>query len=82
MKDLKIEIKSVFSEVFKISVDEIPDDLSYGEVAQWDSIGHLNLIVALEEEFNIRFSDDDVLDMLNIDLIHNIIDSKNAKSTG
>ena len=67
MKDLKIEIKSVFSEVFKISVDEIPDDLSYGEVAQWDSIGHLNLIVSLENFFKIKFSDEDVLNLLSLE---------------
>ena len=40
----------------------------------------MNLIVALEEEFNIRFSDDEVSDMLNIDLIYNIVNSKGLES--
>jgi len=69
----KNKIKYVMASVFMVDVTDIPTNCSYQVFERWDSLAHMNLIVALEEEFNIRFSDDDVADMLNIDLIVNII---------
>ena len=80
MNKIKNKIKHVMSLVFKVDISELPDNCSFGDFVRWDSLGHMNLIVALEEVFNITFSDDDVLDMLNIDLIYNIILSKNNQS--
>lgn len=73
---IKQRIKNVMAAVFNIEVADIPADCSYGSFDRWDSLGHLNLVIALEEEFDIRFNDDEVPDMLNIALIHNLAISK------
>jgi len=36
---------------------------------QWDSLKHMNLIVGLEEEFDIEFNDEDIGSLLNLKLI-------------
>ncbi|MDR7275575.1 acyl carrier protein [Catenuloplanes atrovinosus] len=37
--------------------------LAFGQHRNWDSLGHMSLIVALEQEFGIRLVDDGVLDI-------------------
>ena len=46
------------------SVDEkrLKKDLKYNTIPQWDSVGHMSMIAALEEAFNITFEMDDIID--------------------
>jgi len=62
-------IKNVMSSVFEISKDDIKDDASPDNIESWGSLKHMNLIVALEEEFNFEFSDDDISNNMNYQLI-------------
>ena len=66
-------IKSVMSNVFALSVEKINDDASQDSLEAWDSLKHMNLIVALEEEFGIEFDEDDIGELLNYKLIKIII---------
>ncbi len=66
-------IKEVVASVLNIDVDSIDDTTSPDTVVGWDSLKQMNLIVALEEEFEISFSDDNVADMLNFKLIKLIV---------
>lgn len=71
-------IKSVMSVVFEIDVNSIHDDAAPGSIENWDSIRHMNLIVALEEEFGFEFSDDEITDLLSYKLIESIVSQKTA----
>ncbi len=53
--------KKVFIESFEIEED-ILNDLKYQDIEQWDSLGHMSMIAALEEEFDIMFEMDDIID--------------------
>ncbi len=55
--------------VFLIEESEIKENASSDSIPQWDSIGHLNLITSLEEEFNIVFTEDQIIEMLNLPLV-------------
>ena len=74
------KLKDIFSEVFKIKISEINDKYSPDNVEQWDSLKHTNLIIALEEAFNISFTPDEMIEMLNFKLIKIILTQK-LKST-
>jgi acyl carrier protein len=54
------KIKKLMSIVFEINLDEISDNFSQINSKDWDSLRHLNLIVALEEEFDIIFTDNEI----------------------
>jgi acyl carrier protein len=69
-------IKSVMGVVFEVDSSTIDDDATPGSIETWDSIRHMNLIVALEEEFNIMFSDDEITDLISFKLIESIISNK------
>ena len=55
--------KNAFAESFD-SIDETTniDELAYGSIQEWDSVGHMGLIAALEETFNIEMEMDDVIE--------------------
>ena len=55
-----------YSEIFKtalnVSADKVNESLKYNEIEAWDSIGHMTLIAALEEEYKITFETDDIIE--------------------
>ena len=56
-------IKKIISAVLEISLEEINEKTSSETIKFWDSLKHMNLIIALEEEFNIEFEDDEIVEM-------------------
>lgn len=69
-------VKKVMSDVFNIDVSLINNESSPDNIENWDSLKHMNLIVALEEEFEIEFDDEEIVDSMNFALILNILTSK------
>ena len=55
-----------YSEIFKtalnISDNKLNKNLKYNEIDEWDSIGHMTLVAALEEEYKITMETDDIID--------------------
>ena len=69
-------IKDTMAAVFELSVNDITDETSPDTVQLWDSLKHMQLVVALEEEFGIRLEDEEIVEMLNYSLIKHIISEK------
>jgi acyl carrier protein len=51
----------VLSECFQISRSQLKG-LKYQDIAAWDSVGHMALISAIEEDFDIMMETDDIID--------------------
>jgi acyl carrier protein len=56
MNDVRDQVTTIFREVFDQPTLELRDDLTGKDVDGWDSLAHINLIVALERNLNIRFA--------------------------
>jgi len=69
-------IKNVMAAVFGISIEDINEESSPDSIDNWDSLNLMNLVVSLEEEFDIEFDDDEIVEMLNFKLIVEIIKEK------
>ena len=69
-------IRNVMAAVFGISVEDINEESSPDSIDNWDSLNLMNLVVSLEEEFDIEFDDSDIVEMLNFKLIVSIIQEK------
>ena len=67
--ETKDRIINVMSSVFGVSIDNIDDNTSPDTLESWDSLKHMNLIIALEEEFLVDLSDEDIIEMINYKLI-------------
>ena len=51
-----------FCETFQISEDQLPN-LTYQSISLWDSVGHMTLVAALEDAFDIMMDMDDIVDL-------------------
>ena len=50
-----------FIESFGVDADALPE-LAYQGIPEWDSVGHMQLIAALEDAFDIMFETDDIIE--------------------
>ena len=67
--NLEQRVKTVLANTLDVAVDAIPDDASPDNLESWDSVAHMNLIMALEEEFATQFSDAQIIDLMSLELI-------------
>ncbi|MEQ9859864.1 acyl carrier protein [Pectobacterium cacticida] len=51
----------IFIEIFGVAEDILPD-YKYQDTASWDSVGHMTMIAALEESFDIMMDTEDIID--------------------
>ncbi len=58
----KEKYDQVFIDSFSITADQLNENLVYQSVQQWDSIGHMGMVAALEEAFDIMMETDDIID--------------------
>jgi acyl carrier protein len=56
------KLSKVFADTFGISEAETKG-LQYQGIEQWDSVGHMSLIAALEDAFDIMMDTDDIIDL-------------------
>ena len=74
--ELQDRLNEIFCEVFDDDDIRITPGTTANEVEGWDSLSHVNLIVAIESRFNIRFSQKELLTFKNVGDLMNCIRSK------
>ncbi|MGD1961444.1 MAG: acyl carrier protein [Fulvivirga sp.] len=67
MDSIELRIKNIMSLVLK--TDHITDDFKIEDTEKWDSLQHMNLIAVLEDEFDISFNNDEIVDMKSYTLV-------------
>ncbi|MFP3154169.1 acyl carrier protein [Lachnospiraceae bacterium ZAX-1] len=72
-------VNKVFREVFDDDTITVTDVTTAGDIEDWDSLEHINLVVAWEEEFGIKFSMSEVTRMKNVGEAVDIIMKRTAK---
>ena len=76
MTDFEEKLLDILSKIFLLDVDKIPDDLRRKDFEPWDSMNHLILVSEIENEFEIFFEDEEVVDMWTVGDIKKILRSK------
>lgn len=67
------KLNEIFCQVFDDDAINIKPEMTGNDVDGWDSLSHVNLIVAVEARFDIRFSQKELLSFKNIgDLLRSI----------
>lgn len=62
-------LKKVLGNVFNIAEDTVNEETSIDTVESWDSLKHLELVLALEAKFNISLTEEETTEILNYNLI-------------
>jgi len=53
---------AVFIENFGVKPEDLNEKLVYQSITEWDSVGHMGLVAAIEENFNILIDIDDIIE--------------------
>lgn len=69
-------LTAIFRDVFDDESIEIRDDMTAKDVEEWDSLNHINLIVAVERGFRVKFTTKEVSNLANVGEFIALIDSK------
>lgn len=69
-------VAKVFAEVLGVAADTITDDTSPDNTPQWDSMAAMNLVVAIEDEFDVRLSTAEIVSMRNVAVVKKVLATK------
>ena len=72
------DVRQLAADVLKRPIDEVPVAATRESVPGWDSMAHLNLVLAVEQHFDIQSLPDEMLQMLTIELVAMLVDEKLA----
>jgi acyl carrier protein len=70
------KLTNIFRLLFNEPELELSKDMTAQDVANWDSLNHVNLIVAIEGEINIRFSSSEISDLQDVGALMDLVDKK------
>lgn len=66
-------LRMVIADVFGLDPQEVGPDTSIETVEAWDSLQHLTVVLALEEEFDIRLGDEETIAAVSFPAISEIV---------
>ena len=71
------KLKRIMAQLFAITEDEINDDSTMDNIRNWDSLKHMELVFAIEEEFEMPPLDsDEIVEMTSVAAIKKILTNK------
>ena len=74
---MESQVKNIIARVLNVDIQLITDDLSLGEIPEWDSVGNLAIISTIEQELNVEFPLDELFDLTSV---KSIVDAVNRLS--
>ncbi len=67
--DIENRVRSLVIKLFELPLESATADLRLGDPPQWDSMGHMELLVAIESEFDVRFPAHQIATLTSVDRI-------------
>lgn len=71
---MESQVKEIIARVLNVDIGMITDDLSSGEIPEWDSVGNLAIISTIEQELDIEFPLEVLFDLTSV---RSIVDEVN-----
>lgn len=66
-------IEEIIGKVFNVDPEELDESSSRSSIKGWDSMGHLNLILALEDEFKVSIAIADAIEIKSVENIKYVL---------
>ena len=64
------------ADIFQLKAEDIKPESSPDTIEAWDSLQHLNLVLALEQEFGVQFTPEEIEQLLSVELIVDLLAEK------
>jgi len=65
-EELLLQLQEIMADTFDLDSVEITPRTTAADIEEWDSLSHIRLIVAIEREFGVKFSNAEIEDMNNV----------------
>ena len=69
MSDKQTKVLRLIGDVMEVPVGSLDENTSATSISNWDSLNQMNLVLALEEEFECRFTDEQIVGLINVKAI-------------
>ena len=76
MNELLDEVRQLAADVFSVPLEQINLGSSPDSIGNWDSLQHLNLVLGLEQAFDLEFAPEEIERMVTIETIVALVDQK------
>jgi acyl carrier protein len=71
--EIEGRLREILASVLEVPVEEIPEDASTDSIEAWDSLAHMNLILAVEDAFGVTIPDEEAADLTSIQLLRLVV---------
>ena len=68
--------RAISADIFGVPLHSVKPESSPDTIDTWDSIHHLNLVLALEQEFGIQISPEEIEQLLSVEIIADLVAEK------
>jgi acyl carrier protein len=75
-EELMQKVNGIFMDVMQNPLIVIKDETTANDVAEWDSLSHIHLVLAIERAFNLRFTSREIQGWENVGEMIDCIHSK------
>jgi acyl carrier protein len=66
---VKSQIREIIARVLNVDLAVVTDQLSSGDIPEWDSVGNLAIISTIEQELDVEFPLEDLFDLTSVQSI-------------
>ena len=73
---MKTKLREILATAIDVDLDELTDTSSPDNTPEWDSFAHMSMVAAMEDEFKITLTLDEVISMLTLPKIEEVISQK------
>jgi len=70
------DVLATMKEVFEVSDDLLSAETQFGDFPKWDSMGHMDLMLALESKFGVEINADSIRDLVSVKAILEAVEVK------
>ncbi len=74
------ELNELLKKVLDLNDADLASNPTRETVAKWDSLTHMDLVVAIENKFSIQFETDDIIAMTGVEAVRNALRRKGIDS--
>lgn len=60
------QLQEIFHDVFDDEILIISEEMNANDIAVWDSLKHISILVAIQDEFSVEFSMDEIVSIKSV----------------
>ena len=76
MDNVKEKIIGIIADTLEVGASEINDNSSIGDFPAWDSLGHMNLLQNIQDEFDIELDSEEIIELEDVRDIVKAVEAK------